>query len=62
MFQTCSNLTMGNQNKADKVVLISLLLTWDMVTRVSTVIISDNDHQMYNVRRDIDPVASLRFN
>ena len=53
---------MGNQNKADKVVLISLLLTWDMVTRVSAVIMSDNDHQIYNVGRDIDPVASLRLN
>ena len=44
MFQTCLNLTMRNQNGVDKVVQISLLLTWETLTRVSTVSTSDNDH------------------
>ena len=44
MSQTCSNLIMGNQNGIGKVVLVSLLLNWDMLTRVSAVIASDNDH------------------
>ena len=44
MFQTCLNLTMRNQNGIDKVVQISLLLTWETLTRVSTVSTSDNDH------------------
>ena len=45
MSQTCSNLIMGNQNGIGKVVLVSLLLNWDMLTRVSAVTASDNDHQ-----------------
>ena len=45
MFQTCSNLIMGNQNGIGKVVLVSLLLNWDMLTRVSAVTASDKDHQ-----------------
>ena len=35
MFETCSNLTMRNQNGVDKVVLVSLLLTSNMLKRVN---------------------------
>ena len=60
MLQTCSSVTMRNQNGV--VVLVFLLLTWDMVTRVSTVSLSGNDHQVNTVGKDIYPVASLRLN
>ena len=46
--ETCSNLTMWNQNGADKVILVSFLLTWNVVTCGSTVSNSDND-QVNNV-------------
>ena len=36
---------MRNPNDVDEVVLVSLLLTLDMLSRVLTVSTSDNDHQ-----------------
>ena len=36
---------MRNPNDVDKVVLVSLLLTLDTLSRVFTVSTSDNDHQ-----------------
>ena len=62
MFQSCSNLNMRNYIDVNKVVLVSLLLTWDMLARVSTVSTSDNDHQSDTVGKDIDPVTSLILN
>ena len=46
--ETCSNLTMRNQNGVDKLILVSFLLTWNVVTCGSTVSTSDND-QVNNV-------------
>ena len=60
--QTCLNLTMRNQSGVDKVALVSLLLTWDMLTRVSTVSARDNDRQANTVGKEIDPMASYRLN
>ena len=62
MFQICSNLTMRNNKEVGKVILVSLLLTWDKLTRVLTVSTSGSDHQVNTIEKDIDPVTSLRFN
>ena len=59
LFRTCSNLTMRNQNGINKVVLVSLLSTWDMLTRVPTISTGGNDHQANTVVKGIDPVNSL---
>ena len=48
---------MMNQNGVDKVVLISLLLTWNMLTVGSTVSTSDAD-QVDVARKDRDPINS----
>ena len=53
IFQTCSNLTMRNLNDVNKVVLASVSLTWDMLTFVSTVSTSENNHQANTVAKDI---------
>ena len=52
---------MWNQNGVNKVVLVSLLSSWDMLTRVLTVVsTSGNDHQANTVLKDIDPVILAR--
>ena len=53
---------MRNQTDVDKVVLVFLKLTWDMLTRVPAVSTSDNDHQSNIVGKDVEPVTSLRLN
>ena len=45
LFQTCLNLAISNLNGIDKAVLVFLLLTSYMLTCVSAVSTSDNDHQ-----------------
>ena len=55
MFETRSNLTMRNQNGVDIVVMVSLLLTWNMLTRILTISISDNEHQVNTV--GMNPLA-----
>ena len=62
MFQAYLNLTMRKWNGVDEVILVSLLLTSDILTRASAVSTSDNDHQAKAVGEDIDPMASLRPN
>ena len=58
IFKTCSNITMRNQNSVDKVVLVSLLLTWNMLRHGSTV--STSEAEQANVaRKDTDPITSL---
>ena len=42
--------------------MVSLLLTWDILTRVSTVSTSGNDYRANTDWKDKDPVASLRLN
>ena len=59
MFRTCSNLTLRNQNGINKVVLVSFLPTWDMLTRVPTISTGGNDHQANTIAKGIDPVNSL---
>ena len=47
---------MRNQTDVHKVLLGFLKLTWNMLTRVSAVSTSDNDHQSNIVGKDVDPV------
>ena len=51
---------MWNQNDVNKVVLVSLLSSWDILTRVLTVSTSGNDHQANTDLKDIDPVILAR--
>ena len=62
MFQACLNLTMRKKNGVDEVILVSLLLTSDILARASAVSTSDNDCQAKAVGEDIDPMVSLRPN
>ena len=57
MFETCLKLTMRNQNSFDKVVLVFLMLTWNMLTHASTVSTSYDDHQDHTVGENIEPMT-----
>ena len=59
MFKTYLNLTMWNQNGINKVVLGSLLLTQEIITRIVTASTSDNDHEPNTIGKEVDPVTSL---
>ena len=55
MFETCSNLYMRKQNSVDKVILVSFLLAWNVVTHGSTVYTGENE-QVNVGGKDTDPV------
>ena len=57
MFGTCLILTVRNQNGADKVVLVSLLFTWNMLAGGSPVTRTD---QVNTAGKDMDPMADLK--
>ena len=57
----CFEFNHEEENNVNKVALVSLLLTWDMITRLLSAT-SDSDFEANTVRNDTDQVTRLRLN